>query len=61
MVINKYRVTISFDMAMMEGRSDPDKVCLELNHLFHEMVKQWAKDKEALVTPTRTMLDGDVK
>ena len=59
MEINKYKVRVDFDLALMQGRKEEDRLVSELNLLFHETVKLWAKDHEVLATPTRTTLQGD--
>ena len=60
MEINKYKVRVDFDLALMQGRKEEDRLVSELNQLFHDTVKLWAKDHEVLATPTRTTLQGDV-
>lgn len=57
MQINKYKVNVEFDMAMVQGVMNSEKLVSELNMLFHDMVKLWAKDHQALATPTRTFLE----
>lgn len=61
MEINKYKVRVDFDLALMQGHMGDDKLVSHLNLLFHDMVKLWAKDHGALATPTRTTLQGDDK
>lgn len=60
MEINKYKVRVDFQIAMMQGFMNDDKLVSELNLLFHDTVKLWAKDHGALATPTRTLLEGEM-
>ena len=60
MQINKYKVRVDFEVAVMSGVMNGDKLVSDLNILFHDMVKAWAKDHQALVTPTRTTLEGNI-
>lgn len=58
MKINKYKVRVDFDVAVVSGGMNAEKLMSELNVLFHEMVKAWVKDNQALATPTRTTVEG---
>lgn len=57
MKIDQYKVTVEFDLAMMQGGERVERTTLELNQLFHDMVKAWARDKPAMTSSTRTTLD----
>lgn len=59
MKIDKYKVTVEFDLAILSGVERSEWTVLEINQLFHDMVKLWAKDKSVIVTPTKTTLDGE--
>ena len=59
MVIEKYEVLIGFQLALIKDDQDSHKLCLELNRLFNDMVKAWAKDKNAIVTTPKTSLESD--
>ena len=58
MKIDQYKVTITFDLAMLSGQDRSERVVLELNGLFHDMVKAWVKDRSAIASPTQTTLEG---
>lgn len=58
MKIDQYKVTVTFDLAMLSGQDRSERVVLELNGIFHDMVKLWAKDKAAIASPTKTTLEG---
>jgi len=57
MNVDKYKVTVEFDLAVLRGDEREERILMELNGLFHELVKTWAKDKSVIVTPTKTSLD----
>jgi len=59
MVINKFEVSVYFELATVEADTKPDHLCLELNMLFNDIVKAWAKDKNCIVTTAKTALEGD--
>jgi hypothetical protein len=61
MKIEQYEVTVKFDLAVLQGHDRAERVALELNQLFHEMVKVWSKDKQAIVSPTKTTLDSEIE
>jgi hypothetical protein len=59
MKIDKYKVIVEFDLAVLSGVDRSERIVGDLNQLFHDMVKLWAKDKQAIVTATKTTLDGE--
>lgn len=59
MKIDKYKVTVQFDLAILSGVERSERTVLEINELFNGAVKAWAKDKQVIVTPTKTTLDGE--
>lgn len=61
MKIDQYEVTVKFDLAVMQGHEDADRVALELNKLFHEIVKAWARDRAVMASPTRTTVETGVR
>ena len=58
MKIDKYKVTVEFDLAILSGVERSERTVMEINQLFHDTVKAWAKDKSVIVTPTKTTFDG---
>ena len=56
MNIERHKVTVDFEIAYFQGSRDDLKTVSELNMLFHEMIKAWAKDHHVIATPTRTQL-----
>jgi hypothetical protein len=57
MKIDKYKVVVEFDLAVMQGFERSDRVALELNGLFNELVKTYVKDKQMMASTTKTSLD----
>ena len=60
MKINQYEVTVKFDLAAIQGQDRPERLVLELNQIFHETVRIWSKDKQVIVSPTKTELNPEV-
>lgn len=58
MKIDKYKITVQFELAILSDVEKPEWTTLEINQLFHDTVKAWSKDKQVIVTPTTTTLDG---
>ena len=58
MKIVQYAVEVGFDLAVLEGSADADRLALELNGLFHDMVKAWVKDIDAMASSTQTTVTG---
>lgn len=58
MIIQQYEVTVEFELAVIAGHERSERLSLELNQLFNDMVRAWAKDKSAMVTTTKTTLAG---
>jgi len=57
MDVEQYKVKVSFDLYFLKDKRDDVSVCLELNQIFNEMIKVWAKDNQMLATSTHTKLD----
>lgn len=61
MKIVQYEVSVGFDLAAIEGSVDAHRLALELNGIFHNLVKTWVRDKQAMASSTRTTIGGGVE
>ena len=57
MKVDQYKVTISFDLALLSGQERAERVVLELNGIFHDVIKTWVRDRSVIASPVKTTLD----
>jgi len=57
MDIDKFKVTVTFEIAYFYDSRDESKLISGLNALLNETVKIWAKDHRIITSPTKTEME----
>jgi len=57
MKVDKYRVDVRFELAVLQGHEQASRIASELNKAFHDVLKNWARDRHVIATPTSTTVD----
>ena len=58
MDIDKFKVTVTFEIAYFYDSRDDSKLISGLNALLNETVKIWAKDQRIITSPTTTEMES---
>jgi hypothetical protein len=58
MKVDQYKVTLTFDLAILSGQERSERVVLELNGIFHDVIKTWVRDRQAIASPPSTTIEG---